>query len=91
MLFEGPATRPVTAAPTSLPPSTDVREITHAWQLQPLSLVPGTVLSFHLMAEDYKPQAHQTMARRLLVVTPSELIERAGRRQSLLLQTLLES
>ena len=87
-LFEAPARRTATAMPEQLPPPRDQKQVRHSWSLEPLKLAPGAVLSFHLVASDYKDQINQTLARRLVVVTQNDLIDRVGRRQSLVLSRL---
>ena len=87
-LFEGPATLPRSPMPEIMPPPVDKRELKYAWALEPLRLNPGVVLSYSVSAEDYKSQSNQTLARRLVVVSETDLVDRAGRRQSLVLSRL---
>jgi hypothetical protein len=66
----------------------DRRVVTRDWDLAPLGLTPGTQLTFHVTADDYRPQIGTSEPRRLSVVTPEELTERIVSRQALLLAEL---
>lgn len=87
-LYEGVDTLPAIPMPETLPPESDKRRIEFNWIVESLQLPPGAVLSFTILAEDYKGQSSQTLARRLAVVTENDLIDRIGRRQSLVLSRL---
>ncbi len=87
-LFVGPEQPPTVAMPTQLPPAVNRRQVEHEWDLTGLRLSPGAVLSFYLYAEDYKGQSNQTLSRRLVVVSENDLIDRVGRRQSLVLSRM---
>ncbi len=87
-LFAGPPSVAVAPMPETLPAAAHRWTVTHDWSLAPMKLPPGAVLSFYVVAEDYKLQRGQTVARRLVVVSDTELIDRAGRRQSLVLSRL---
>ena len=77
-----------TPMPDSLPTKADQTTVTQDWPLESLKLPPGAMLSFQLVADDYKGQSGQTVPRRLVVVSESDLIDRVGRRQSMVLSRL---
>ncbi len=58
------------------------------WDLAPLGLTAGTQVTFHVAADDYRPQTGTSEPRRLSVVTPEELTERIASRQAFLLGEL---
>ncbi len=66
----------------------DRRVVDYRWELAPLELSPGTELSFHATATDYKPQSGTSQPRRLIVITAEELQDRIAGRQSLILAEL---
>lgn len=51
---------------------------------------PGWTLVFHAEAEDYKPLAGRSDARRLVIVTPDEMLERIAARQQSILAALVK-
>lgn len=66
----------------------DVREVTYAWDIEPLNLPPGTQLDFLIKADDYRPQTGQSELRRLSIIRPEELAELIASRQSTILSEL---
>ncbi|NOY30369.1 MAG: hypothetical protein GXP28_09395 [Planctomycetes bacterium] len=51
------------------------QQLEYLWQLQPLSLQPGTVLEIHARASDYQPSVGQTLhSLRLRVVSEKDLL-----------------
>lgn len=85
------ATIPLHAGPTELLPTEfdaptqfrdeEVRKLTHAWDLKPLALPPGTFLTLYAVSTDYAGQERQSESRRLRVITPAEFLERFNQRQ----------
>jgi len=72
-------------------PLGESRVVQYAWDLATLEdLAPGTQLTYHIVAADYKPQDSQSLARRLTVITPDELQERFAQRQSTIVARLAE-
>ncbi len=67
---------------------TDSRTIEHVWDLTPLSLPGGTVLTYHVIASDYSPQEGQSQPHRILIISSDELEDRVARRQSQILDQL---
>lgn len=60
--------------------SGDRREVEHRWELAGLKLSPGTQITFHAAATDYRPQTGRSDPRRLIVITLEQLQDRiAGR------------
>ena len=88
VIWQGVDRLPSTAAPVQLPPEPDVHVLTYDWSLESLGLRPGAVLSYSLVASDYRPATGQTLPRRLLVVSRTDLLDRAGRRQAVVLSRL---
>lgn len=69
----------------------DVHRVTATWQLADIAdLQPGTVLSYQVVAGDYRPQENATQTRRLTVVSRDELRDHLATRQGLLLQRLTQ-
>ena len=87
-LLAGPPELALGPMPTQLPPPRQTKDVRYEWSLQPLRVAPGAVISFYLWGEDYKRQSNQTLSRRLVVVSESDLLNRVGRRQSMVLSRL---
>lgn len=66
----------------------DRREVEYRWELAELGLSPGTELTFHVRATDYRPQTGLSQAHRLVVITPEQLHERIAERQGAILAEL---
>ncbi|MHC4180599.1 MAG: hypothetical protein ACYSWU_24130, partial [Planctomycetota bacterium] len=66
----------------------DLREFEYRWELADLELVPGTELTFHVTATDYRSQTGQSEPRRLVVITQEQLHQRIADRQSQILAEL---
>lgn len=64
------------------------RTINHVWDLESLELRPGIELTVHAEAADYRPATGRSEPRRIHVITPEELQDRLGARQSLILAEL---
>jgi hypothetical protein len=62
--------------------------IKQSWDLSTLQLPPGTQLTFLAAAADYFPHTARSVARKLQVVTSSELEERIALKQATVLQEL---
>lgn len=58
--------------------------VDHRWTLAPLSLPPGTVVTFHATANDYAFQTADSETRRLTVVSTEELLTRVADRIKLI-------
>ncbi len=86
-LFTGPkkVERRQAAALASGAEQGDRRVTERRWELAPLELTPGTQLTFHATADDYRPQIATSGPRRLIVVTPGELLDRIAGRQEFIL------
>lgn len=67
-------------APTHLKDE-EIRTIDYEWDLKPLDLKPGTILTVFAAASDYQPQERISESRRLRVVSPDEFLERLNERQ----------
>ena len=53
-----------------------------------MKLTPGVQVTFYATATDYRPQSGKSDSRRLVVITPEQLIERIGQQQRFLLAEL---
>ena len=62
--------------------------IPYRWDLAGMKLRPGTQVTFHATAADYRPQTGQSEPRRLAIITPEELADRIAARQSVILAEL---
>ena len=60
----------------------------YEWQLSELELQPGTQVTFHAKATDYRPNTGVSEPRRLVIITPEELTERIASRQASILAEL---
>ncbi|MHC4401321.1 MAG: DUF4175 family protein [Planctomycetota bacterium] len=60
----------------------------YQWELSKLGLEPGTVVTFHASATDYRPGTGQSQTRRLTVITHHELAQRIAARQTAVLSEL---
>lgn len=69
-------------------PAGDARVVDYRWDLADLNLAPGQQVPFHATAADYRPQSGSSDARRLVVITPEQLIQRLSQQQRLLLAEL---
>ncbi|MEX2561310.1 MAG: hypothetical protein WD403_15410, partial [Pirellulales bacterium] len=91
-LFEGPATvsrGTATAGGESAERGLgDSRLLEQQWDLSPLDLPPGSELTLHATATDYRPQVGQSHSRRLSIITPEELTDRLAERQNFILNEL---
>ena len=87
LLEEGPP-RPRPSADPSGGPSGESRVVTYDWQLASLGLSPSTQVTFRGAATDYRPQTGQSEPRRLIVITPEELVQRIASRQAFILSEL---
>lgn len=88
-----PASRPAqdASAPAELSPAGDLVTVDTAWDLAGLGAQPGQVWSLVLTADDFKPQTAHTPPRRLMIVSPVELLRRVAARQPALLLQLAEA
>ncbi|MDX1946411.1 MAG: DUF4175 family protein [Pirellulaceae bacterium] len=87
-LFAGP---PVARPPSAMGDG-ESRPIEFTWDVGELAgLAAGDVLAIRLTAEDYQPQLATTVARRLTIITPEELEQRLGQRQTSILGQLAEA
>lgn len=59
----------------------ETRTIDYSWDLKPLALKPGTVLTLFAAASDYQPQERTSDSRRLRIVGSDEFLERLNERQ----------
>lgn len=85
------ASIPLHAGPTTLSPAEfdaptqfrdeEVRKLTHAWELKPLALPPGTFVTLYAVSTDYAGQQRQSESRRLRIIAPAEFLERFNQRQ----------
>ncbi len=66
-------------------PPGESRVVEERFELKPLELKPGTQLTLNASAIDYRPQVTQSHARRLTVISATELQERLAERQAVLL------
>lgn len=66
----------------------DRREVRHRWELADLELPPGTELTFHVTATDYRPQTGKSEPRRLVVITLEQLQDRIAGREGQILAEL---
>jgi len=67
----------------------DTQVATYEWELTPLQLTPGTKLTVHAEAQDYRPGTGKTAApRRISIITPDELDARLADRQSQIVKQL---
>ncbi len=81
-LFRGPKTSPTT-------PQSRHQQLEHLWQLESLSLAPGTVVEVHARASDYRSGVGQTSYPLRLIVVPLEGLLRHISEENLnLLETL---
>jgi len=90
-LWQGPAkaTPPAADRPAGpMVPQGESRTVEHSLQLGPLKLAKGVQLTIHASASDYRPVVSQSHARRLTVVSPTELQERLAERLSTVLAEL---
>ena len=88
---EGDVNVPLHAGPSALAPplapapqnlrDEETRTIDYAWDLKPLALPPGTVVTLFAAASDYQPQERTSESRRLRIVSPDEFLERMNDRQ----------
>lgn len=92
VLWQGPekASPPEGWQPSQGPitPVGESRVVDDRFELTPLKLKPGTQLTLHATAYDYRPQHSQSHARRLTVISATELQERLAERQSVLIAEL---
>jgi len=88
VLFQGDDVAATQPMPDQLPPEEDVRRIEYEWSIESMRPAPGNMLTYYVLAEDYRPQSAQTVPRRLRVVSEAELINRVGQRQALVLSRL---
>jgi len=58
------------------------------WQLSELGLRPGSQITFHATAADYRPGTGKSEPRRLVIITPEELTERIAARQASIISKL---
>jgi hypothetical protein len=88
-LYTGPPqVGPSPSAGLSATDAGDRQVVHYRWQLEGLSLPPGTQVTFYATATDYLPQTAKSELRRLVVITPEELQQRLSDRQSLVLAEL---
>ena len=90
-LYEGPTQVPIQkgASLTAKVELGESRSFEHRWDLAPLALAPGTLLTVHVLASDYVPQTgHTLVARRITIITADELEDRLAQRQALILSEL---
>jgi hypothetical protein len=88
---EGDQNLPVHAGPAKLEPpiapapatlrDEETRTFDYAWELKPLELPPGTIVTLFAAASDYLPQERTSESRRLRIVGPEEFLERMNDRQ----------
>lgn len=79
VLYRGPERPPQQAA---FSPAPALPAIEYRWDLGPLGLARGAGVTFALEARDYAGATGRSEPRRLIVVTPEELLERIAQRQS---------
>ena len=88
VLFRGPP-KPAPAGPSleqrRTPPPVKVQ---YRWELAPLRLVPGTQLSWQLVARDYRPQEAATPSLRITIITTEQLHDHLAQQQQKILQHL---
>lgn len=60
----------------------------YQWRLAELGLESGMQVTFHATATDYRPNSRASDPRRLVIITPEELIERIAARQAAILSEL---
>lgn len=90
-LYTGPTE--VKPSPMDMPPGSldagDSQVVQHRWELGPLGLKPGDLLSLSAMASDYLPQTGQSpITRRITIISPTELEDRLAQRQGVILAEL---
>lgn len=90
VLYSGRET-PAPRKGSSMAEAGDSQRIVYDWDLRPLALEPGAVITIYLSATDYKPASADGPIRRLTVIAPEELEDRLGLRQSQLLGQLAEA
>ncbi|MGC3968068.1 MAG: hypothetical protein QM775_12070 [Pirellulales bacterium] len=88
---EGDQTLPLHAGPAQLdPPAADApatlrdeetRTLDYAWELKPLALPPGTIVTLFTASSDYQPLERTSESRRLRIVGADEFLERMNERQ----------
>ena len=87
-LYTGPAQPAVGTALPGEPDSGDSQTVEHPWSLEELQLAPGMQVTFHAVASDYRPQSAKSDARRLVIVSAEELLERMATLQASILAEL---
>ena len=70
------------------PDGGESRVVEYRWDLTDLKLAPGVQATFYATATDYRPQSGKSEPRRLVVITPEQLVERLGQQQRLLVTEL---
>lgn len=88
VLFQGDDVVPTQPMPEQIPADEDIRRVQYQWSIESMRPAVGSVVTYYLTAEDYRPQSARTAPRRLMVVSEAELISRVGRRQALVLSRL---
>lgn len=64
------------------------RELTSRWELAELRLPPGARVTFHAVAGDFAGQTGQSLSRRMIIVTPEQLLERLAEDQAIVVDEL---
>jgi hypothetical protein len=90
-LYTGP--EKVTPLALDAPPGSleagESQPVEHRWELGPLGLKPGDLLSLSALASDYLPQVGQSaISRRITIISPAELEDRLAQRQGVILAEL---
>ena len=89
VLFEGPAN----PRQDDNIEAGESRTVDYRWELEGFdidgqALQPGTKVVFHVEAEDYKPLLGKSDSRRLVIITPREMLDRIAARQESIIDEL---
>jgi hypothetical protein len=87
-LYKGPEKAPPPSRTSNDPPG-EKRIVEYSWDLAPLELPVGTVISLEAGASDYRSGVGRTTTpRRITIITPDELDERLAKRQAQIVRQL---
>jgi hypothetical protein len=89
VLYQGPAAAAVSSgAPSRSEELGERRTVDYRWELEPLKLPPGTSLTLHATASDYRPALGLSTPRQITVMTLDEIERRLEDREAALLAEL---
>ena len=81
-LYRGPENPPAVAQKVDGSPRGESRIVKYSWDLDPLQVPPGAILTMQVEASDYRPATGRTVGpRRISIITPAELDARLADRQ----------